>query len=185
MSDKIGEKISALVDGELDDLDRISLIESLERDPVLLNRWERYHLIGDVIRNKRPPALDGSLADRVSRALEAEPVLLVRPAARPLPINRRQVAGWAIAASIAAVTVIGVRSMVQEDDAAPGEYVAAGSMDAAYLSYVQSPGMRWDSARPEVESRLNHYLANHSEYASTPGMHGRLPYMRMAGYESE
>ncbi len=188
MSDKIGEQISALVDDELADWERESLIDRLERDPVLLGRWERYYLISNVIRSKRPAPLNNDLAERVSQALETEPVLLVAPARRrTLPASKRQVAGWAIAASVAAIAVLGVRSAVQETDKGGGDYVAAVPSETVYVRYNQIPRLRWDSAQPEVESRLNHYLMNHGEYSfSTPGMHSRLPsYIRMAGYESE
>lgn len=189
MSDKIGEQISALVDDELADWERESLIDRLERDPVLLGRWERYHLISNVIRSKRPAPLNSDLAERVSQALDAEPALLAVPARRrtlPLPVSKRQVAGWAIAASVAAIAVLGVRSAVQEADKS-GDLVAAVPSETVYVRYSQRPQLRWDSAQPEVESRLNHYLMNHGEYSfSTPGMHSRLPsYIRMAGHETE
>lgn len=187
MSDKIGEQISALVDDELADWEREPLIDRLERDPALLGRWERYHLISNVIRSKRPAPPDSDLAERVSQALDAEPALLVVPARRrTLPVSKRQVAGWAIAASVAAIAVLGVRSAVQEADKG-GDLVAAVPSETIYVRYSQHPQLRWDSAQPEVESRLNHYLMNHGEYSfSTPGMHSRLPsYIRMAGYESE
>lgn len=188
MSDKIGEHISALVDDELADWEREPLIERLERDPALLGRWERYHLISDVIRSKRPATLNSDLAERVSRVLDAEPALLAAPARRrALPVSKRQVAGWAIAASVAAVAVLGVRSAVQEADKGRVDYAATVPSETVYARYDQLPHMRWDSTQPEVESRLNHYLMNHGEYSSsTPGMHSRLPsYIRMAGYESE
>lgn len=187
MSDRFSEQISALVDDELDDSERASVFDRLRWDQELLHRWERYHFISDVIKNKRPVPLGPDFARRVSQALEAEPALLVRPARRGNVLSdRRYWAGLAVAASVAAVAVLGVRSGMQGTEETQLNYVAsAPPADTVYAGHMQSPQARWESAQPEVESRLNYYLANHSEYSSVPGMHGRLPYMRMAGYESK
>ncbi|MFA7095050.1 MAG: sigma-E factor negative regulatory protein [Gammaproteobacteria bacterium] len=186
MSDRFGEQISALVDDELDDSERVSVFDRLRRDPELLHRWERYHFISDVMKNKRPVPLDGDFARRVSQALEAEPALLVRPARRGNALSdKRYWAGLVVAASVAAVAVLGARSGMQEPGETPVNYAASAPADTVYAGHMQSPQARWDSAQPEVETRLNYYLVNHSEYSSVPGMHGRLPYMRMAGYESK
>lgn len=47
-----------------------------------------------------------------------------------------------------------------------------------------NPSMpRWDRSEPALESRLNHYLTNHSEYAVPTDVHGMLPYGRIVGYD--
>jgi len=42
---------------------------------------------------------------------------------------------------------------------------------------------RWDRSEPALESKLNHYLTNHSEYAVPTDVHGMLPYGRIVGYD--
>jgi sigma-E factor negative regulatory protein RseA len=95
----------------------------------------------------------------------------------------RHAAGFAIAASVAAVAVLGVRSLSHEAEP-PGTYTAMGVTTPVSDEYVRISSMRWDSARPELDSRLTHYLVNHNEYASSAGMNGMLSYGRIAGHDA-
>ena len=44
-TDDMKEKLSALVDNELDDLDERRVMAALEKDADLRRTWERYHLV--------------------------------------------------------------------------------------------------------------------------------------------
>ena len=51
--------------------------------------------------------------------------------------------------------------------------------------YVERAGTRWKNlAQPTVESKLNRYLVNHSEYATQAGVGGVTPYATFVGYDS-
>ena len=43
-------KVSALMDGELDQQDVLNIIEAIKKDNNLRDEWETYHLIGDALR---------------------------------------------------------------------------------------------------------------------------------------
>lgn len=171
MSEGIRERLSALVDGELANLEAVEMLDRLSRETELKQLWERYHLVSDVMRNDFPSVARVDLVDRVRQSLDAEPVA-IRPARR-LPVSLKPVAGLALAASIAVVAVLGFRG-----------YLGAGQLDAqavAQSAPVEAPGMRWDVDRPGVEQRLNAYLVNHNGRTGN-GMGSMRPYARIVAY---
>jgi sigma-E factor negative regulatory protein RseA len=181
MSNDDRERISALVDGELDRRDKQALLEQLARDPDARARWGRYHLIGDALRNDLPVAVDHGLATRVSAALEREPTVLA-PSRRWLPSGRplKRTAGLAVAASLLGVAVL--IGLPQNPEQGGVEQVVASSTAVGGALVTEVP--RWDRGQPMVESRLNSYVVNHNEYSASTGMQGMLPYMRIVGADA-
>jgi negative regulator of sigma E activity len=110
MSDK-KEKLSALVDGELDAAVSDWLLDQLQTDEELRASWERLHLIGHAIRGEPVHAGYCGIAERVRERLSEEPTVLVpgamkgnRPASWLTPI-----VSTALAASLALVAVFALR----------------------------------------------------------------------------
>lgn len=110
------EQISALMDGDLDDAAIDALLESGE----MLQAWEEYHLVRDTIQGELCDAgVDFSFADRVAEAIEREPTVMApqtarRPGKADNPLGKvvplfRKMGQYAIAATVAAVTVVGVQ----------------------------------------------------------------------------
>lgn len=182
MTEKVKEQISALVDGELPESERALLVRRLATDQELRGTWERYHLIRDALRHELPDDVDGDMANRIMAAVEAEPPLSpqggvsagMRRAIKPL-------AGLAIAASVAALAIIGLQQLGGQQ---PEGLPRVATRDAS-SAYVQVAGTRWDLGRAEVESRLNGYLVNHNEYTSSTSLQGMLHYTRIAGYDAQ
>ncbi len=67
------ERVSALMDNQLQSEQSL---KALLDDPSASATWERYHLIGDALRDELPEQLDLSLLQRIADALEQEPVVL-------------------------------------------------------------------------------------------------------------
>lgn len=108
MTDEKLLKLSSYLDGECTEIERRAVDNGLN-DPEMRACWARYHLIGQAMRAELPPYLDRQFADRLRQALGAEPTVLC-------PARRREswakpLAGAAIAATVAAVAVFGVRNM--------------------------------------------------------------------------
>jgi len=104
------EQFSALIDDEAD-LPPGKLLAELLDDAQARRRWSRYHLIGDVLRDRDTP-LDLGLAARISAAIDTEPALLA-PRPRPTPAAAAQPSAptrrpWALAAGLAAVGFTGL-----------------------------------------------------------------------------
>ena len=114
------ERVSALMDNQLHSEQSL---KALLDDPSASATWERYHLIGDALRDELPEQLDLSLLQRIADALEQEPVVLApKPrlsllsAVKPNVKKFIQVAGqYGIAASVAVVVLVGVQQYQQTD----------------------------------------------------------------------
>jgi len=175
------ERISALMDGELQD-DRE--VGELAQQPESMATWERYHLIGDALRDDLPPQLNLDLAARVAMALEDEPALLVPHARRSRLANLKptlrgllgQGGQYAIAASVAAAMILGVQHY-RADDGSIGPVsvlntVPVGGM-AAPVSVNYAPEgapslLRQGQQRPltdeqlqQERQRINAFLRDH------------------------
>ena len=140
-------QLSALFDNELPPAEAELVIRRVLKDPALRARWERYALIGACLREE-PIAASGRQTDvaervRMQLAAEAEIPQVAGQAVVSWPGQRR---GWsqfgrgalggAIAAGVAAVALVLVRSM-GPDAAAPAVQTADVVAPAAVLSEVQ------------------------------------------------
>lgn len=175
------EKMSALVDGEIDGRERQMMLDALANDPDMRARWGRYHLMGDALRRDLPVAVDHGLAARVSAALENEPTVLA-PQRHWGGAGRgvKRAAGLAVAASVLGVAVL--VGLPQGNDPQGVDNVVASTVPAPGTLVAEVP--RWDRGQPMVESRLNSYVVNHNEYSASTGMQGMLPYMRIVGADA-
>lgn len=173
-------QLSALFDGELPTQQAEMVIRRALKDGSLRGRWERYALIGACLRGE-PLAHAGtrepSVADRVRLRLAAEaehgePAVVPAAAgatARPRLNWSRGLMGGAIAASVALVSVVLVRSIPQAG-LVPGELVARTAapavIEAAPPRSYTTPGENAPAAR-RLDQPLAHYLVAHSEAAAS------------------
>lgn len=172
MADTTAEQLSVLMDGESDVREAEFTLRRLAKDAELKARWERYHLISDALRNNLPAALDIRFAERLQQALDAEAALNTL-VVRTLPAWYKPAVGFGLAASVTlAVALVALGPGRQ-----PGR-LATATGGAPVTSVTVAV-----EAEPVLESRLNRYVVNHSEYASMNSVHGVLPYVRMVGYE--
>jgi Negative regulator of sigma E activity len=105
------EHVSALMDNQLQSEQTLN---ALLNDPSTFETWERYHLIGDALRDELPNQLDLMLSQRIADALEQE-TMIVKPdrhlfaVVKPNVKRFVQVAGqYAIAASVALAVLVGI-----------------------------------------------------------------------------
>jgi sigma-E factor negative regulatory protein RseA len=176
-------QLSAMVDGELTDLESDLVLRRLGRDSEARERWERYHLISDLLRGHLPVALDDSFAARIRQAIEAEPPLL--PAAKPLPAWYKPVTGFALAASVVLMALFGLK-LTQTDYIQPtAQFAASAPAPFLPIQAVASTPRNGGAATELVEARLNSYLMNHNGHASMNTVNGVLPFVRMVGYRTD
>jgi len=70
------EKLSAMLDGDVDDVTARMLFIRLKHDKAFRDEWDAYCLLGDLIRGYAPPELEG-FTERVMAQIEKEPTILV------------------------------------------------------------------------------------------------------------
>jgi sigma-E factor negative regulatory protein RseA len=168
----VKEKISALMDGELQRHEAGGALGQLESDGESRDAWRRYHLIGDVMRNAQP--LSAGFAARVSERLAKEPTVLAPARIAPRPAFTRWQA-LSAAASVAAVAMVGWVAFAPPQGAVPLAQVApqqAAPVETAQVKQVAPP----DAA--------NDYLLAHQGYSPRNSLQGVAPYVRMVSGEA-
>lgn len=176
MADKTGEQLSALVDGECELSEQEWMLTRLTRDADLKVRWQRYHMVSDAMKNNLPAAINTGFADRIRQVIDDDspPLRTSTSEISPSFSWYKPVTGFALAASVATVAVVGLQ-LAEQGDAVEGD-------EQSRLAATVGEGA------PDVESsqtaRLNTYLVNHNEYASRNTVQGVLPYVRIVGYDS-
>jgi sigma-E factor negative regulatory protein RseA len=188
MNDEINEQLSALMDGELPSEEIESVLLAFKAKEQVRRCWATYHLARDSMRGHLIEAPLYDLAGQISRALENEPLTPVKQyrkadVSQQLYFKWRYPASLALAASLSAITVLGIQALASKPFASESQIVAASpqvasSFEAASVLENNHP---WAVLDPGVEERLNTYLVNHTEYIDMPGM---LRYGRIVSYES-
>lgn len=161
MSDYEKESLSALMDGEADDLELRRVLKSMDQDSELAGQWERFHLAQSVLHDQGKP-LSASFADRVSQAIDQEPELQ----ARPIVGFRQQLGRVAVAACVAIVAVVALQPAGSPQS---GPEIASQSAESAATAAQNQQAMQSvpvsllaESAPtvvdPEAQRRLQEYI---------------------------
>ena len=104
----MNSRLSALLDGELEQDEVVALCKALHRNRDLAQEARLYSLIGASLRGQLATAVD--VTARVMAALEAEPVVLA-----PRRSSRWQRPALALAASVAGVLVVAAVVLAPQD----------------------------------------------------------------------
>jgi sigma-E factor negative regulatory protein RseA len=165
LEETLAEKLSLLLDGELDKEESLKLLDLIETDAEAGKRWRRYCLIREALRSTGGLLPDGRFVERVGVALADEPTILAPPKHK-IRIREKAVTA-ALAASLAMVAVLVGKSLT--------DYVPPGSSNL--LAQVQL-GPNSTELVP-VDPDFQDYLVLHNETAYLAGAQGMLPYVRL------
>ena len=175
------DKISALMDGELDSIDVADTISQIKESEELRKEWSTYHLIGDILRQPEMSTPDISL--KIRNEVDIESIVLTRDIPKE---KNSQVFAFAIAASmvaaVAAVTWMGGQTMNRPLTDEP-------SLQAVIKNEFAEPTVTTDPVLAQKEEpktdklvlqdpapiRLNDYMFAHGEFTAIRGV---SPYMR-------
>jgi sigma-E factor negative regulatory protein RseA len=157
----MNEKLSALMDGELDHGDAKRVIKSLGSDDVSRLHWDLYHVIGESLRGDdvgRARSRAGS-TDAIFAALAKEPTVLA-PAMFKRPVENRIRIALAMAASVITISAIGVVALQQQGgQVAPVQLVQ---------KIAPQPVAQDKLPATAADVRVNDYLVVHRQF-SNPG----------------
>ena len=158
------ERISALMDGELEDHEAAGQVRRLKEDPGLRGAWETYHLIGDAMRGEA--GHPSGLAARISAKLAAEPTVLA-PIPRMQSRNVRRVA-LSAAASIGGVALVAWLTLFDNP-----------FLPQQNLAVNQAPiGNQTQLAATPANGSVNDYLLAHQQFSPSTAMQGVASYVR-------
>lgn len=197
MNEQQQETLSALFDGETSEFEARRLLSEIDDND--RQRWQRYQLIRDASTNKLDEGqFTFNIADKVAAAIEAEdaPSLEKAPATAVKTQWFKPVVGFAAAASVAFVAVLGIQD---PDMVSPG-FIADGNVSASQLQISGDQGLSQVSGSSPIEplagenrnrdegklqntERLQHYLQQHSQHAAFNNGRGLVPMARMQGKE--
>lgn len=206
---QIKESLSALMDGQADELEVRRVLKSVSEDDELRDTWRRHQMAAAAMRRELPmQVVDYSSAIR--NAIEHEPKLSSETGVGRLlkPLGR-----FAVAASVAAIAVIGVQQYgqavnktvplasvdeVQVDLGAPQLRTAAEfgipPVTARTVSASNNPEQGYTAprsvvqvstvvpdqiTREQVQAYLNELMLQHTEHAAMNTNQGMLPFARM------
>jgi sigma-E factor negative regulatory protein RseA len=155
MKRDLSEKISLLVDDQLDTTTAMKLVETLEKSPADAATYSRYLLIGEVLRSRTAVIEEPGFLARVHDAIEEEPSILVPDWRKRL---REQTVTLALAATLAGLAVVVGSSVIQQREQAT---LATASADRGAAEQVQD------------------YLVTHNETAYLAANGGLMPYLRV------
>ncbi len=177
----MNEKLSALMDGELNEAETSKILSQLEKDKDLRASWSRYHLAASVLRDDASQLSAPSLADKIAKEIAGEPVIVSPGWWRQSNKKAIKLAGsLAIAASVAAIAVISLQ--VDAPDQANLQSIA--SLEPINSSdFIRTRGTRWSKGPNSTETALNMYLVEHSEFSPASNFKGMMGYGRIAGYD--
>lgn len=167
------EKVSALLDGALDEHATARMFDSLKRDGALRREWENYCLIGDLLRDEQ--VLSSDFTRNVMLCLDDEPTVLVPP-------KRDVGGGWVrhfmpIAASVMGVAAVGWVAMTLNgsgQDTLRIAEVRKAPVAAVTLDPSRVPAKL--AANSETSER--EYLFAHQSMAPSAAMPGVALYVR-------
>lgn len=157
----MNDRISALMDGEVDEKSAAQLIEALARDPEAVRTWRSYHLIGDAMRGGL--LLSDRFTARLAQRLAAEPTVLAPRRIRTE--SPRLFTVPAAAASLAAVAFVGWIAFAPQTLDAP-----------APVAQIQAPA----EAKPvlvPLPNAANDYLLAHQGFSPRVSLQGMAPYV--------
>lgn len=205
MSDRLRESVSALVDGEADELELRRLLSGSDRE-TMREAWRDYNLLRDSLAGADMRFARFDISGRVQAALAEEPAQSVAVGGarwwRPL-------ASVAVAASMAAVVVVGVRGFggqpgagqpglgagldvaeVQQAPTAGKVYptpVAVGGAGNVAVSAEFGGAAAQNAAAADAlaQQRLQRYMLRHTERAALGNGPGLISFARVSELDAE
>lgn len=161
------DKISALMDGELDDRQALEQFARLKQDERLADCWDTFHIIGDALRGE--PVLSEGFGRRLTERLTGEPTVLApqRRAAKRLTTY-----ALSAAASLSAIALVGWMAFLNNPLAPQPEIVAKT------VSTVPAPAPSPQLTSLPSDGSMNEYLIAHQEFSPSTSIQGVVPYIR-------
>ncbi|MEE8059500.1 MAG: RseA family anti-sigma factor [Pseudomonadales bacterium] len=211
MSNQLRESLSALMDGEADELELHRLLSNVSsgQRATVNETWSRYHLVRDVMKNNgqnfefRKLNIVQQVSDVISN--ESVPVVTEKSSSFFSSPWLKPVVGFAVAASVTMVVVVGMQSFNQTNPGlsapvsgqpalasrvypAQGTSLQASEGVGGFVTYrsTELPGDIASSravADLEAQKRLDKYILRHTEQAALNNGQGMISFARVASFE--
>ncbi|MCK5896243.1 MAG: sigma-E factor negative regulatory protein [Cocleimonas sp.] len=184
MSVTIAEHLSSVLDGEAGEFEQRRILDELGKDDELQSSLSCYALIGETMRDERQSCIaDSSFLKGIHDEIEAEPdyshvQVIEKKVSNGSSLWSRPITGFAMAASVAAVSVIGVQGYMLTGNANPVPIVATQQAKAVPTVVAANSYSHPDA---KTRSLYKRYLNSHVQHASTTPI---MPSVRMVSYNA-
>jgi len=193
MSEKQNESLSALMDGELDELALHRVLKDVESDSDMREKWSRYHMGREVMKGGQSDFLQLDISSQVSAAIANES--MDNAASTTEKSWFKTVAGLGIAASVTFAVVLGARFNPLVETS--GDQQLAGKTSVEIVKpetepfkgpslIAQSPAAveNLDEEQlQQAQERLNSYLKQHAQDSAFGQGRTAMPYARVVNFE--
>jgi sigma-E factor negative regulatory protein RseA len=174
------DKISALMDGELDARQSDQQYTRLEQDSDAKACWNTYHLIGDALRGDS--IVSTNLSAKLGARLEQEPTVLAPQRPRMRPVRRTTAYALSAAASLSAVALVGWMAfnnpLAPQADSVATSVAAPVAPSSVPVATVTPASVQPQLASVPSDGKMNEYLMAHQEFSPSTAIQGVAPYIR-------
>ena len=196
MSDKENEALSALMDGELDEMSLVRTLNQLDEEPELKETWSRYHLQRDTMKGDASVFSSIDISGAISAAIEGEEQVTAIDQPKENKPWWKAVAGLSVAASVAMAIVIGARfnPLVDTQDVQQLASKTQVKVVTPEITLVKGPSMVAqtnnsldgvdEKSLQQAQERLNSYLKQHAQDSALGQGRTAMPYARVVNFES-
>lgn len=178
------EHLSQLMDGELGGETGRFILRRLEASTELRGTWARYHLIRDCMRYQDRSFADGALSTRVREAIDGFGAGAERGSAANAGGRRwlRPVAGFAVAATVAAMAVVAVAPNLSGPDLIDAQQASVTGSTPFTSPNINSPGpvsrqVNFNGGDERAARKMNSYLLRHYQVAGASGGNGFISFV--------
>lgn len=163
----MNEKLSALIDGELDEFEAELVFARMRSSEEARRLWGEFHLIGDALRHVTPTHQD--MTARIMEALQEEPVVLAPNAVRKSATLQQTLAMAASVAGLAMVSLLAWNGRPHPATAAPVAQIPVEAQVPAQLAKMD----------------LQAYLVAHQAHAPSTAAQGAVHYIKTVSVEAQ
>jgi sigma-E factor negative regulatory protein RseA len=194
MNERNKESLSALMDGEADELEIRRVLNQLDKDDELRDHWKNYHLMGSLMRDESFDSLD--LTRGVNQILDGErastsPADIDTPRLHRKAHVQKSRSAWykpltsiAVAASVTLAVLLGVQSIEPDkglglaDHRANTSQAPQGELTASILTIEEQQQLE------SAQQQLQDYILQNS-FDSNEEKKGILPFARVVEFQSQ
>lgn len=192
MNERINESLSALYDNEADELEIRRLLNQVEQDEQLLDKWASYQMIGALMRQETVSPID--LAKGVRQALDGEPMdeLPKHPAIKASGTWRKYALSGAVAASVMVAVLVGGQWQQAVSPATTAITVAAQQPEmvesmptSSVMPVVATMSAEEQLQLEEAQRKLQEYVLRHNDQDINDAVQPMLPFMQTVRFNQE
>ena len=198
MSERLRESLSAVMDGEANELELERVLSRIESDEQLRQTWVRYSAVRSVNEGAHMAHLSMDVSGGVRAALSQQGATTGSKINAAAQRFLKPMASFAVAASVAATVVIGGQQLYQIGDTAPYGNTIAGTSPVGLINTVGATAVQASygtqsmpvlqptvrtAYRELARQRMQKYMQEHVEQAALNSPQGMIPFSRIQKIE--